>query len=268
MVIDILKAVLTLGVLALVFGIALAVAGKFFFVKEDERIPKIVDALPGANCGACGFAGCSSYADAIVNKDAPCNLCSVGGDVVCEEVSGIMGVEAVKKERFRAIVMCQGAKDIAEDKFNYVGLSDCFTASTLGGGKKKCPNGCLGLGNCVRACKFDAISIVDGIAVVDYNKCTACGMCKAACPKHIIALVPFDSNYYVACCNEEKGAQTRKYCKKGCIGCGKCVKECPTGAITVTNFNATIDETLCIKCGKCQKICPTSAIVFEQKTPN
>ncbi|MDY3929622.1 MAG: RnfABCDGE type electron transport complex subunit B [Clostridia bacterium] len=258
---NIILAVVIVGVTGLVFGCLLAFASVIFAVKKDERETKILEILPGANCGACGYAGCSAYAAAIVNDNAPVNSCSVGKDAAAQKIGKIMGVKAESIEPMTATVMCGGDCSTAVKKYEYEGIHDCLAASKLAGGPKACPNGCLGFGNCAIACPFDAISIESGIAVIDENKCQACGLCIKKCPKHIIKLVPKKNKYWVLCSNSEKGALTNKYCSAGCIGCRMCEKVCPVGAIKVTDNFAEIDYSICINCGECANKCPKKAIV-------
>ena len=257
---NIIHAVLIVGITGLIFGFLLAFASVVFKVDKDEREEKIINELPGANCGACGYAGCSAYADAIVTKGAAINLCSVGKKAVVEKISAIMNVKAQDIEEKVARVMCGGTCDVARDKFEYRGISDCVAASKFAGGAKECPNGCLGLGSCISVCKFDAISIIDGVAVIDEEKCQACGMCLKKCPKNLICFVPKKNKVWVHCSNNEKGVKTRQYCSAGCIGCKMCEKICPVGAIRVENNFAKIEYTICINCGECAKKCPKNAI--------
>jgi electron transport complex protein RnfB len=262
----ILAAVAVIGGIGLVFGCLLAFASIIFQVKTDERVEKIISVLPGANCGACGYAGCSAFAQAVAKGDAPVNGCAVGKQKVSSQIADIMGTDAViSVEKKVAKVLCNGNCNNAANKYEYYGIEDCVAASRLAGGAKMCPNGCLGLGTCIRHCKFGAISLVDGIAVVDSEKCTSCGMCVQACPKHIIELVPEKNASWVLCSNTEKGAFTRKYCTVGCIGCRMCEKNCPAGAIHVENNYAKIDYTKCIGCGACAEKCPAKAIHFKGK---
>jgi len=258
--IEILIPIAILAGLGLLFGILLAVASKIFAVKVDERIPAVTEALPGANCGGCGYTGCAALAEAIVKGEAKPTACTVGGNEGAEAVGAIMGVKVEKTVRMRAQVMCSGTGEFAVKKYIYQGADDCIAAAKLGGGDKLCPNGCTGLGSCVKACPFDAISVVDGVAVVDYKKCRGCGVCVAACPKHIIELIPYDSAHWVGCKSVDKGAVTRKQCQVGCISCKLCEKGCPEGAITVDGFLASIDYSKCIDCGLCVEKCPRKII--------
>ena len=257
---EIYAAVAVVGGVGLLFGILLAVASFVFEVKKDERVEKIIEELPGANCGACGFAGCSAYAEAIVNDGAKINCCSVGKAPVAEKISEIMGVEAEAVEEVVARVSCGGNCSSAVLKYEYEGVSDCSAAMKLGGGQKACPSGCVGLGSCVKVCQFGAISIVDGVAVVDEDKCTACGQCLKRCPKGIIHFVPKKHRQWVVCQNPETGKYVNQYCKAGCIGCKICEKNCPFDAIHVENNYAVIDYDKCKNCGICAKKCPRHAI--------
>lgn len=257
---EILIPIIIVGGMGIVFGILLGVASKIFEVKTDERIPMITETLPGANCGGCGFAGCAAYADAIVNDGAKTNMCPVGGAAVAKRVSEIMGVDNEKSEPVTARVMCSGTLGTAALKFEYDGPPDCHIAAGLGGGEKLCPDACLGFGSCTRVCKFGAISVKDGVAVTDEEKCTGCGMCAAECPKKVIKLVPSKTKYTVACSSREKGKQTRTYCGVGCIGCGICAKSCPKGAIDVKDNLARINYEKCVECGICAQKCPRHII--------
>ncbi|MBQ8551683.1 MAG: RnfABCDGE type electron transport complex subunit B [Clostridia bacterium] len=257
---NILYAAMWFAILGGAMGILLAVAAKVFYVKSDERVEEISELLPGANCGGCGYAGCAALAEAIANGEAKTSACVAGDEELAAKIAAIMGVAAEKPVRMRAQVMCSGTSEFAKKKYQYEGATDCYAASKLGGGDKLCPNGCIGLGTCVQACVFDAINVVNGVAVVDYEKCQACGKCVTACPKHIIKLIPYDSTHWVGCMSVDKGAVTRKYCDVGCISCRLCEKSCKHGAVHVNDFVASIDYEKCVECGECVEKCPRKII--------
>lgn len=257
---DILNAVLVLGALGLVLGLLLALASKYLSVQQDERIELITQALPAANCGGCGYPGCGALAVAIVENKAAVNACPVGGAACAEKIAEIMGLEKGAVEEKVAMVLCAGVKSAAKNKFEYDGVEDCTAASLLAGGERACLYGCIGLGSCERKCVFDAIKVVDGVAVVDHEKCTACGVCVATCPKDIIKLIPKDKAYTVACSSKDKGSAMKNICTVGCIACRLCEKVCPTEAITVEDNLASIDYEKCINCGQCEQKCPKKII--------
>lgn len=257
---EILLPVLAIGGMGLIFGVLLAVAAKIFAVEKDERLPLIEECLPGANCGGCGFAGCSAAAEAVVKGEASANVCPVGGEESAKKIAEIMGITAEKTERMTAFVMCSGNSEAAKNKYENNEGIDCHTANRLGGGMKECRFGCLGFGSCVAKCKFGALSLVNGVAVVDREKCTNCGACMAECPRHIIKRVPYSAKTVVACTSKDKGKETRNACSVGCIGCGICAKNCEAQAITVEGNCASIDYAKCTGCGVCQEKCPRDVI--------
>lgn len=257
---EVLTALAILGGLGLLFGALLGIASIAFRVKSDDRIGKVLENLPGANCGGCGFAGCANFAEAVVNGKAGVNGCPVSNDSQRARIAEVMGQTAADNEPVSAVVLCSGSAGVAEEKYKYYGVDDCNAAARLGGGQKECAFACLGLGTCVKACKFDAIHVKDGVAVVDRGKCTACGMCVKACPKHVIELLPQSAQRIVKCKSQEKGPAVTKACRVGCIGCRLCVKACPVDAITVENNLARIDYSKCIDCGECKIKCPRGII--------
>ncbi len=257
---DILLPVLIFIGLGLLMGALLALASKIFAVKKDECAEAIKECLPGANCGGCGYSGCEAYAAAVSSGEAAVNLCTVGGNEVSGKIAGIMGVDAGETVRMRAQVMCSGTAEYAKKKYIYSGIDDCSAAVRIGGGDKLCQNGCVGLGTCVKACPFEAITVESGVAVVHYEKCRGCGVCVAACPKGIIQLIPFDAKHWIGCISEADGKKTRRVCDVGCISCKLCEKNCPTGAVRVDNSVAKIDYSLCSGCDKCVDKCPRHII--------
>ena len=254
--------VLIVGGLGLLFGVVLTVASIVMHVPTDERVEQITALLPGANCGGCGYPGCSGYAAAIVQDGAPLTLCAPSGDAVKDMPSSAMGVDSVDVTRGFAVNLCQGTTKAAAQRFQYAGIPTCAAANAFYGGNLACPYGCLGLGDCAAACQFNAIAIVDGVARIDINACTDCGACLKACPKNLIHRKEERGKAIVLCSSHSKGKETRAACKNGCIACGRCVKVCPEQAIAMENNLARIDQALCTACGKCVEVCPTNCIAM------
>ena len=258
---NIISPILSIGGLGVVFGACLGIASEVFKVDEDPRIGEVLEALPGANCGGCGFPGCGGCASAIVAGTAPVNACPVGGAAVADKIGTIMGIEASSAEPVAAFVKCGGTCEKAKSKYEYFGINDCNMAVQLAGqGSKECSYGCLGLGSCVKACGFDAIHIVDGIAKVDTEKCVACGKCVTACPKHIIELLPVKKKVKVQCSSKDVGKTVMQSCSVGCISCKICEKNCPFDAIHVIDNLAVIDYDKCKACGICANKCPKGVL--------
>ena len=258
---NVLSAVLVLAGMGAVLGVILAAASKVFAVKTDERLDDVLRILPGANCGACGYSGCSGLATALLDGEAEVNACPVGGDAVASALAGVLGVELKRNTRLTALVRCSGGAR-AKKKFEYLGLPDCVAAMQLGsGGPMACQYGCIGLGSCVRGCPFGAISVVDGVAIVDHERCTGCLKCVETCPKHIIVPVPYYADVVVACSSVEKGSVLRQVCDIGCLGCRICQRACPHGAISVSDSLASIDYEKCTGCGDCAEKCPRKLII-------
>ena len=258
---SITTAVLVVTIVGLLGAVVLVAAAHFMQVEEDPRIAQVQEVLPGANCGACGYAGCADYAKAIV-EGAPVNKCVPGGAAAAEKAAAVMGVEAGEVVKRKAIVACQGDYDHTSDKYNYEGIESCAACAALYAGRSACEYGCLGYGDCVKACKFDAITVSNGLARINPEKCTGCGACEQACPKRVIWIRPESEKPVVMCANHERGALTRKACSAGCIGCMKCEKGCPEGAIKVVNNVARVDYDKCTGCRKCMNECPVHAITI------
>ncbi|MDA8101024.1 MAG: Fe-S cluster domain-containing protein [Nitrospiraceae bacterium] len=258
----VVNGLIVLAVLGVIFGIALAIVAARFVVKVDPKVEQVRETLPGANCGACGFAGCMGYAEAVVgNPDVAVNMCAPGKGPVAEKIAAITGKAAAKVEPKIARVFCQGGRSKSNRKFIYTGVMDCTAAVLAAGGDKSCEFGCLGYGTCMRACPFGAIHMSDdNLPVISKEKCTACGKCVAACPKQVIEIAPAAKAVVISCHSKDKGIDVKKKCQVGCIACGICVRTCPVDAIKIDNNLARIDHSKCITCGLCAKKCPTSAI--------
>jgi Na+-translocating ferredoxin:NAD+ oxidoreductase RNF subunit RnfB len=269
----ILIAVASLGAIALVLAAILYIASRKFAVYEDPRIAQVAEILPQANCGGCGYPGCAGFADACVKADTlDGKSCPVGGQAVMDQIASVLGRDAGTSEPMLAIVRCNGSCANRPRTNVYDGAVSCAIAASLYGGETGCSYGCLGCGDCVSACQFDAIHINpgSGLPEVIEDKCTACGVCVKACPKSIIELRPKgrrSRRIYVSCVNKDKGPVTRKACEVGCIGCGKCVKACTFEAITMENNLVYIDFNACKLCRKCVDICPQHSIVEENFPP-
>ena len=263
----ILIAVISLGAIGLVAAVILYAASKKFAVYEDPRIAQVSEVLPQANCGGCGYPGCSGFAAACVKAGSlEGKLCPVGGQPTMEKVAAILGLEAAASEPKVAVVRCNGTCANRPKLTKYDGVRSCVVANSTYGGESGCTFGCLGCGDCVSACTFGAIKMnpETGLPEVDESKCTACGACAKACPRSIIEIRPKGKNnrrVYVQCVNKDKGAVARKACAAACIGCGKCVKVCPFEAITLENNLAYIDPAKCKSCRKCEMECPQNAII-------
>jgi len=294
--VEVFVPVFIVSMVGLFFGVGLGVASKKLHVHVDANIEKILNALPGANCGACGYPGCAAFAKAVAHGEAQSGGCIPGGSKTAHEVADILGVDAGTSEPMMAVIHCKGGDKEALKRSEYDGIQDCQAAVIASNGPKVCSDGCLGLGTCVRACPFGAIKINDNnVAVVDPKKCTGCGKCVATCPRGIISMIPKLHKIFLACSNHERGAKVKKYCSVGCTGCTLCVKATPSGAIsmkdnlpvldytTEENFitaafkcpsNCFVDlvaarpkaniDSKCDGCTACVEICPSKAIEGEK----
>lgn len=250
------------SVIGLLIGLFLGLASKKLEVQVDEKEAKVRELLPGVNCGGCGYAGCDACAKAISIGEAAANVCPVASSDIHVEIAEVMGSSVEMSEKMVAHVNCAGTCDKSKINSNYYGPKDCKLAAGIGGnGSKACSYGCMGFGSCVKVCAFDAIHIVDGIAVVDKEKCTACSMCVAECPINIIDMIPNKARTQVACSSNDKGKDVKTVCSIGCIGCKLCVKACEYDAIHVENNLAKIDYSKCVNCGACVKVCPVKVIM-------
>lgn len=256
---ELLMPILTIGGLGFIFGLGLSIAAKKFAVPVDERVEAIRSCLPGVNCGGCGKAGCDALAKSIVSGESPINGCPICNKEQIDAIGKIMGQEAKAKQTV-AVLRCNGDCHKAITKFDYVGPKTCQDAHLIGGGPKGCSYGCLGLGACKVACPFEAITMVNGLPVIDRKKCVGCGVCVKQCPRHLIHLIPIESVYHVSCVSKDKGKEVKSVCQVGCIGCGLCVRQCECHAISLEENHAVIDAEKCTNCGKCMAKCPTNAI--------
>jgi Na+-translocating ferredoxin:NAD+ oxidoreductase subunit B len=263
----VLNSIITLSAMGTAAAVILFFVAKKFYVHEDPRIDLVEEALPAANCGGCGFPGCRAFAEALVKADDISDLnCPVSNKEDMDKIASILGKELGEKDPLVAVVRCAGSPDNRPKTNIYDGAATCAIVSSLYTGDTGCPHGCLGMGDCVDACNFDAVFMnpETGLPEVSDEKCTACNACVVACPRNIIELRKKnrkDRKIFIACINEEKGGVARKNCKVACIGCGKCVKVCPYEAIEMKNNLAYIDAGKCRLCRKCAPECPTGAIL-------
>jgi len=262
----IVASVLSMGALSVFFGVMLSFAHKKFKVEEDPRVEQVLEALPGVNCGACGFASCQVLAEAIVERSAGANSCVAGGSEAVEKISQIMGVEAEKAEEKLAFVRCGVGGSERKKKAVYQGVETCRAASLVMGADTACFYGCLGFSDCQKICSFGAIEMINGLPHINSSLCTGCGKCVEICPRNIIVLESFnDLNYRLKCSSLDSGKKARKVCHKACIACGRCVKFCPYEACSLENNLARIDSKNCQLCGICYLVCPTGAIIEIEK---
>lgn len=261
---QIIPAAVSIGGVGAVLGAVLAYASKVFYVKVDPKVTEINEILPQANCGACGYPGCTGYAEAVAALKAEVHLCTPGGQEVIDKIAAIMGVEATSAEPMVAYCACNGTKENAKDRFEYYGIKECSSATFISGGHKQCEYGCLGFGDCVDACNFDAIYIDEktGLPVVIDDKCTGCRACVDACPKDIMKMMPKSADVYLACNSKAKGKEVMDACKVGCIGCKICAlpKTTPTGSIKMEGDLPVVsydnkEEDFSGARQKCPKVC-------------
>ena len=257
---EIIIPVIIVGVIGLIAGVGLSVASKLMAVPVDEKQEKIREALPGANCGACGYSGCDGYAAAIAKGEAKPDKCAPGGAAAAAAIAGILGVEVESNEKI-AFIACRGTCESVKTKYGYQGIQSCLAASMLHSGPLECEYGCLGFGDCAKDCPFGAITLENGRPNVCKDICVGCGRCTAVCPKSLISLVPKGVKAAAACSNKQKGAAVVKMCGVSCIACKMCEKACESGAVKVTDNLAVIDYSLCTGCGKCKTACKRKVII-------
>ena len=252
---------LVVGV-SLVLGVLILLISKFCQVKEDPRIKEIEGCLAGANCGACGHAGCAAFAKALVEGTATLDACGQTSAAQRAEISNILGVAVDgNTEPTVAVVACCGGSS-CQDKYDYQGYGDCISQNLLAGGRKACEVGCMGSGSCVDACPYMSIECREGYAHIDPELCSSCGICIKTCPKSLIKRVPASATVYVACSTQCRGKDVMSKCEAGCIACGKCQRNCPTGAIVLVNNVPIIDYSKCTHCRKCLEGCPRHCIKY------
>ncbi len=257
---EILLPVIILGVIGLIAGVGLSLAAKFMAVPIDERQEKIREALPGANCGACGYSGCDGYAAAIASGEAGPDKCAPGGEASIKALSEILGVEISVSPK-TAFIACKGKPDTTKLKYDYKGLCSCTAAALLHTGPLECAFGCIGFGDCAKSCPFGAIKVENGRPIVCEELCVGCGSCVAACPKNLISVIPKSHKTTVNCSNKHKGVNVVNGCGVSCIACGMCVRACETGAIKIVDNLAAIDNELCNGCGKCKSACKRGVLI-------
>lgn len=260
MMMHILTPVLAMSALGLIFGVGLAYALKIFGVELDPKVFKLLSMLPGANCGACGRAGCSGFAEALAKGEAMPSGCVVSNAEARKSIAELLGLKYDERVRTVATLLCNGGSR-ARDKYKYEGIRTCKADTLLFGGHKVCSFGCLGLGDCADECPFGAITMgSDGLPAVDAKKCTSCGKCVTTCPKKLYSILPSSVEYYVKCSSKDTGAVTARACKGGCIACFRCEKACPNNAVSVKSNLSHIDTDTCRNAGKCFEVCPTKVI--------
>ncbi len=261
--------------LGILFGVGLAVASKILAVRKNEMVAHLEEALPGLNCGTCGFPGCSSYAEAVAESDheaddaTPLTLCLPGGPETAENLSRILGIEVdLSMEKLVVQVHCRGSRQKAQTSYIYEGVNDCNALHAIYGGDKVCPYGCLGLGSCIRVCPVDAIHCDSGDLVwVDRETCIACGKCVDICPTGVMKLIPYEADLIVACNSTDKASVVRKYCSVGCIGCKLCERKSPEGGFKVEDFLAIIDYAQTGGRDEAAMACPPKCIISSRAAP-
>ena len=266
---QILYAAAALGGVGIIFGVLLALAARFFAVQTDPQVQAVREVLPGANCGACSYPGCTNFAEAVVAGSAKTDGCIPGGSETVKAIAALLGQEAVDTVPLVATLFCIGDNSKARDLFVYDGIQDCAVAMKYSGGFKACTYGCLGLGNCVRNCPFDAIHMgPTGLPVVNQAKCMGCGLCSRNCPRQIIKILPQgEAGHLVLCTSQDRGKSVSQACEVGCIACKACVKACPQDAIAMQGNLAVIDLAKCTDCGECVAVCKPKTIYPRSNPP-
>ncbi len=257
---QILPPALIIGAVGLISAALLYIASKVFYTRENPLIKEVEAILPGANCGACGFPGCAGLAEAIVEKRDPSLNCPAAPKETIAEIGKILGIKMEAGDAKKAVILCNGTRANASFRSRYLGIMECEAVHNLYTGEKTCQYSCIGLGSCIKACPFGAISLRDGIIEIDEEKCTGCGKCVKVCPRHVLVLWKSGPKVLVRCSSRDKGPATKSNCSVGCIGCTRCVKACKFDAIVMDGPLARIIDDKCTRCGECIKVCPTNAI--------
>ena len=261
---EILIAILVLGILGALFGIGLAIASKQLAVEVNPKLEKVQHLLPGSNCGSCGNPGCFSFAESLLSGKSTAEGCRVCSDESKEKIAKVLGIVFEKSNKKVATLFCHGGSKV-KDKYLYDGIQDCIAANLVLGGQKSCVFACLGFGTCVKVCPFGAISMSgEALPVVDKIKCRSCNKCVLACPKKLFSLVSVTSSVYVACSSHDLGRDVKSVCPVGCIACKLCEKACKFDAIHVIDNLAVIDYHKCTSCGECVKVCPAKTIRIKE----
>ncbi len=253
----VLTSVLTLFGLGLVAAIVLAAASRVFYVEEDPRVEAVMDALPGANCGGCGYAGCEGYAIAVVNEaNVAASLCVAGSADTSITIGELTGKSVGAADPMISFRRCDKVAGKVAEKYQYHGMPSCAAATLLMNGSDLCSWSCLGFGDCVEVCPFDAMEVIDRLVVINPRKCTGCGICIKACPRDSLDLIPMRARVAVTCATKDKLRAVMDICEVGCINCGKCIKACPAKAISTRDSRIEIDQQKCLSYGSdCEEVC-------------
>lgn len=260
---DIALPFIILGIMAMIFGVILAIAAKKLAVLNDDKVDRVLELLTGANCGACGYAGCEAFAKALVDGKTDVSECpsTAANKENSTKISELLGSEMTDIEKTKVVCACNGGNRCL-DKYEYQGYGDCLSIEILAGGRKACDSGCIGAGKCVDGCAYNAINMLgDGVATISQEKCIQCGFCIKICPKKVMKRISGDAKIYIACSSCEKGKGVRNMCSVGCIGCGLCARVCESGAIEMRDNLPVINYKKCTNCKKCVEKCPAKCIL-------
>ncbi len=265
-ILGIFIAIISIGLLGAILGAVLSLASEKLKVEEDLRVKELEQILPQYNCGACGFSGCSGYANAVINEGEAINKCTPGGPELLESISKLLGVEAGNLEKMVAQVHCRGGEKSSVDQYKYSGISDCNAKYQLYSGDKLCKFGCLGDGSCIKVCPVNAISYdEENLVWVDKEKCVGCEKCVDICPTNVMKMIPYSADYIVACSSQEKGKVVKSKCSVGCIACSICVKKFPEAGFVVDKNLSSVDYTIKSDRAPVSEACPVKCIIHPYK---